>query len=526
MNKKLFILFVSIFLSVNFVFAQDVTKYQNISKGLDNASTTEISNTSTLGLVGVARYIGMMAAAAIVTLVIFKLIEGAVLKGTYDNIYDQQKGNKIIQNAVISLLIFIFVNLLFTYINPDYGSWIFGASTSVDTSSSANITNISGKCVNDPKYISASFLDQIKQDEEDGKFAEKPYMDSLGYPTIGWGFNIDASNEPKKYLTQVGIKDAQLTNLISCKKGAEGSKTLIGNCGSEKITKAQADQLLEIELKAHMPAVYKFAGGEAAFNKLPKNIQNVIMNLSYAGDALLTPGNKKYFKKLNDAINTTPLNYDNIANEIINSTWCTQTKSRCGRIVGLIYNGKCPTNSYTGIGSSLASQQMNTNSKVNISKVYPTYSPANCKIVLKRDTLIDIGGEKGSICGGSYLKPDAAQKFKEMQEAAKKDGITITPTCGYRDDDQQLAAWKSNGCKTTQDSCRIPTAIPCSLPNGTGSNHSTGYAVDIKLTKCSATDKTCNDPVFLWMKKNGYNYGFDNTFTNRMDNIHWSPSGR
>ena len=106
MNKKLFqklfIAFISLFLSVNFVFAQSDT-YQNVSSGFNNSSTTVISNTSTGGLAETARYIGLMAAAAIVTLVIFKLIEGAVLKGTFDNIYDQQKGNKIIQNAVILL---------------------------------------------------------------------------------------------------------------------------------------------------------------------------------------------------------------------------------------------------------------------------------------------------------------------------------------------------------------------------------------------------------------------------------------
>ena len=118
MNKKIFILFFYIALSLNFVFAQNSNTdiYRNISGGLDNATVTEISNTESGGLSDIAGYVGTMAAAAIITLVIFKLIEGAVLKGTFDNIYDQQKGNKIIKNAITSFLIFIFVNLLFTYI--------------------------------------------------------------------------------------------------------------------------------------------------------------------------------------------------------------------------------------------------------------------------------------------------------------------------------------------------------------------------------------------------------------------------
>jgi hypothetical protein len=142
--KKIFLVFIPIFLSINFAFAQSDT-YQNVSTGLDNASTTIISNTSTGGLADTARYIGLMAAAAIITLVIFKLIEGAVLKGTYDNIYDQQKGNKILKNAITSFLIFIFVNLLFSYINPDYGSWIFNSSTGVTQGSSSNCSPITPK---------------------------------------------------------------------------------------------------------------------------------------------------------------------------------------------------------------------------------------------------------------------------------------------------------------------------------------------------------------------------------------------
>ena len=159
MNKKLFIFFFSIFLSLNFTFAQNDI-YQNVSSGLDNATSTTISNTSTGGLVDTVRYVGLITAAAIITLVIFKLIEGAVLKGTYDNIYDQQKGNKILQNAVISFLIFIFVNLLFTYINPDYGSWIFNTSTEVIPS-----TNNGGNCTVQPiKLTNYGYLTDTSSD--------------------------------------------------------------------------------------------------------------------------------------------------------------------------------------------------------------------------------------------------------------------------------------------------------------------------------------------------------------------------
>lgn len=529
MNKKisLFIIIVSIFINFTFVSAQN-TEYTYVSKGLDNASTTTISNTSTGGLTETARYIGLMAATAIVTLVIFKLIQGAVLKGTFDNIYDQQKGNKILKNAISSLLIFIFVNLLFSYINPDYGSWIFGVSTKMTVSEqSGNGKNVSGnKCENDPKYISASFLDQIKQDEEDGKFAEKPYMDSLGYPTIGWGFNLDSSNEPKKYLTQVGIKDTQLSNLTSCRKGAEGSKTLIGNCGNEKITKDQADKLLEIELKDHMPAVYKFAGGEEAFNKLPKNIQNVIQNLSYAGDALLTPGNSKYFKKLHDAVTTLPLNYDNIANEIINSTWCTQTKSRCSRIIGLVYNGNCPKKT----NSSLYGQQTTGDRSVcgKLSTVDKS-KMVDIRTYLKGSAECVERGKNPDIC---MIDKDVADKLRVLDTAYyNKYKIHLKIVSAYRSDDYQSILCSktcppsSGGTSCTADGLRCNKA--CKSGGSNGSNHSLGVAVDLtsENTGCEKKAKTCTSDKWLDLVKFGKEAGLYNNYSNGGEWGHMSPSG-
>lgn len=501
MNKKLFqkffLVFLSIFLSINFVFAQSDT-YQNVGGNLDGSVSTTISNTSTGGLVDTARYVGLMASAAIITLVIFKLIEGAVLKGTYDNIYDQQKGNKILKNAIASFLIFIFVNLLFSYINPDYGSWIFNTSTGVTNTSSEDISE---KCINDPKYISASFLDQLKQDEESNKFAEKPYMDSLGYPTIGWGFNIDSSNDPKKYLTQVGISGTQLTNLTSCKKGAEGSKTLIGNCGNEKITKEQADKLLEIAVEAHLPAAKAFAGGEAAFNKLPVNIQNVIKNISYAGDGTLAK-----FTDLKAAVRTSPLNYDNIAAEVIDSDWCKQTKNRCGRVVGLIYNGKCPT-ANSGNSSSLYGSNRE-----------------RCNIInsIKPSELVNLR-DYGLSCTSSnscLIKKDVAEDLKRLDAAYyAKFKTRISIASAYRSDAQQA------------DTCRAVRGTLCAKPcsqGGAGSNHSFGDAVDFSNETIGNCRKTgpCDNRYFNWLRdpNGGGQFKMFNNLTD--DNPHFSRSGR
>lgn len=498
MNKKIYSLFISIFLIINIAFAQDnVTNYKNVSSGLDGDAVTEISNTDSGGLTDLARYIGTMAAAAIITLVIFKLIEGAVLKGTFDNIYDQQKGNKIIKNAIISFLIFIFVNLLFTYINPDYGSWLF--NTSVQTQASKKEETNSGiSCFADKAYNAKSFEDQIKQDEEDDKFAEKPYVDSLGYPTIGWGFNLDSSNEASKYLKQVGIKDTKLANLTSCKRGAEGSKTLIGNCANETITKEQANDLLTAELKDHMPAVYAFAGGEAAFYKLPVKYQNLIKNLSYAGDGTL---NK--FVNLKKDLPT--LDKDKIAFDVQDSLWCKQTKSRCSRIIGMIYDGVCPT--IVTKTTSIASGVSNTSICKKLASVDKS-KMVNIKTYLKGSVTCSESGNNPDKC---MVSRDVADKLKLLDDAySKKFNIHLDVISAYRSDDYQ-----GQICDNGLTSQGLKCYTACKNGGGTGSNHSLGNAVDLNTSLnvgCSKGSDSCDTPKWNFIMQEGAKIGLGNKY--------------
>ena len=503
MNKKIFILFFYIALSLNFVFAQNSNTdiYRNISGGLDNATVTEISNTESGGLSDIAGYVGTMAAAAIITLVIFKLIEGAVLKGTFDNIYDQQKGNKIIKNAITSFLIFIFVNLLFTYINPDYGSWIFNTKAELVASKDNNDNAVSSVCVANLAYNAKSFEDQIKQDEEDDKFADKAYMDSKGYPTIGWGFNLDASNEPKKYLSQIGIKDTQLTNLTSCKRGAEGSKDLIGNCGGETITKKQADDLLTIELKAHLPAVHAFAGGEAAFNKLPIKYQNVIKNIAYAGDGTL---NK--FTKLKTVLPT--LDKDKIAYEVQDSEWCKQTKSRCGRVIGMIYEGQCPASIKSINTTSLAAQ---TGSNTSVCKKLASVDPAkmvNIKTYLKGSVTCSENGGNPDKC---MVNVDIADKLKKLDDLySAKFNVHLDVISAYRSDEYQGKIC-DNGYTKEGNKC----FTACKNGGATGSNHSLGNAVDLNTglnVGCKKGASSCDDDKWKFIMQEGLKIGLTNKY--------------
>lgn len=111
---------------------------------------------------------------------------------------------------------------------------------------------------------------------------------------------------------------------------------------------------------------------------------------------------------------------------------------------------------------------------------------------------------------------DTVQRFMSMRAAALGDGVDLKVTDGYRSPDEQLAAWNNNGCQLVSGRavCRVRTAaIPCSLGGG-GSNHTSGTALDIKLSS----------GAYDWLKSKGGQYGFYNNLPN--DLPHWSLTGR
>ena len=127
---------------------------------------------------------------------------------------------------------------------------------------------------------------------------------------------------------------------------------------------------------------------------------------------------------------------------------------------------------------------------------------------------------------GYQLKTDAANNFNQMYAAAQKDGVNLRLTSGYRSPDEQTQIWNSYGCKLINGraSCRggKSVAVPCSL-GGSGSNHSTGYAVDISVG-CVNGQSRCNTKVYNWLKANGGKYNFYNNLPS--DPVHWSANGR
>jgi D-alanyl-D-alanine carboxypeptidase/Type IV secretion system pilin len=116
---------------------------------------------------------------------------------------------------------------------------------------------------------------------------------------------------------------------------------------------------------------------------------------------------------------------------------------------------------------------------------------------------------------GYRLTKNTAQQYQAMKAAASKDGISLIISSGYRSPDDQLRAWKNNGCNLVggKTVCATRTAaVPCSLGGG-GSNHTRGTAVDIRL----------NPGVYAWLTKNASRFGFYNKLPK--DLPHWSDTG-
>lgn len=518
MNKNLFkkvsFVFISIFLSLNFAFAQSDT-YEYVTQDINDETSVVISNTSTDGLTDTANYIAIMASVIIITLVIFKLIEGAVLKGTHDNIYDQQKGNKILKNAAISFLIFIFVNLLFSYINPDYGSWIFntklsggGASGGAGASGSFENDEV---CKNDPEYYNKSLEDQIKYDEEGGKYKPWVYMDTTGHATIGWGFNL-AQSGASKIMSDASINANTINSLLSasCKNvSVDGlSKSADKNCPTT-ISKEEADRLFNGELPKRKADAVAWAGGQESFDKLPENIKKVIVNMTYN----MGPGGMATFSESGDTKQgLKKSDWDQMAHGIADSDYCKQVKSRCARLIALVYNGKCPA----------------TNSKNNTSINSKNNKNAadTCKYIseMKTSDLVNLN-DLGVPCETTESTCLVTKEFGNIVKEVATDFNKKFPkrkfavSSAYRTDAQQTAMCDSGSGKNS--AC----APSCKKSNNTRfSNHQLANAVDVKNETIGGCQKkgSCDSPEFNFLKS------YSSTFKNKLndDNVHFSMTGK
>ena len=100
--------------------------------------------------------------------------------------------------------------------------------------------------------------------------------------------------------------------------------------------------------------------------------------------------------------------------------------------------------------------------------------------------------------GGGQMEKVAESHFKEMSNAAKKEGISIYNVSGYRSYNTQKYLYNSyvnRDGKTKADTY--------SARAGT-SEHQTGLATDVNSVSTSFE----NTSAFKWLSKNAYKYGF------------------
>ena len=112
------------------------------------------------------------------------------------------------------------------------------------------------------------------------------------------------------------------------------------------------------------------------------------------------------------------------------------------------------------------------------------------------------------VCGsGERLDRNVAVHYEEMYNAAKKDGINLTPCSGYRSYELQernynnkVSFYESQGYSNKDAKVKAATII---MPPGS-SEHNLGYAMDIVCV-----DEWFEDTAeFKWLTENAANYGF------------------
>lgn len=475
--------------------ANETYKYVSSFDGSEDVKTFDNQNTRDVG--SVFNYLLTVMAVAIVLLVIYRLIQGAVIKGTFDNIYDQTKGRSYIKTAGTALIVFIFAYAILSFINPDLTGWTV-ATKFIGQKRIEGLTSSGGMCTGNT--LANTNVEQLIRQHEG--FVACPYKDSRGIATIGIGYNLTNST------ARNDLKNAGVNNIDEIMNYQAGSQTCPAN--APKITEEQALKLLENYLPKARAAAVDFAGGESEFRSHPQDMQKILIDMSYNMGSIRFPDMQAALKNHD---------YVNVAKEMVDSDWYKQVGDRAKQLVEVVKGFTCKT----GNSGSVANQK-------NLSK------SERCEIInsIKKSDLVVVGTRASSACvkdTNLYLTSDVAAKFKEMQAAAKKENINIVATQSYRSEEEQICIRNQYNCTGSTSKCPGGklVAVPCGQ-NGGGSNHQLGNAVDISYGVSNCTNgisSGCkNSPVYNWLKKNASIYGFfQSDSVSASDPVHWSTTG-
>lgn len=113
--------------------------------------------------------------------------------------------------------------------------------------------------------------------------------------------------------------------------------------------------------------------------------------------------------------------------------------------------------------------------------------------------------------GRIKLRTPAAQKFMEMQAAAREDGVSLVPLSGYRSVEEQ--EYLFFGVKAERGQVARERAT-VSAPPGY-SEHHTGYAIDIgdrNVPKAHLNENFAKTEAFQWLEENAARYSFELSF--------------
>lgn len=111
-----------------------------------------------------------------------------------------------------------------------------------------------------------------------------------------------------------------------------------------------------------------------------------------------------------------------------------------------------------------------------------------------------------SVGNGNWMAEKAGKQFLRMQEAARRDGVTLNAISGFRSMDEQRALYAAY---------RAGRGNLAAQPGH--SDHQSGVAMDIQ------TNGNRNHPAYRWLRNNAGEFGFRNTVPS--EPWHWVYRG-
>lgn len=506
--------------------ASETYKYVSSFDGTSDSKTFDNQNTKEIG--SLFNYLLTLMAIFIVILVIYRLVQGALFKGIFDNIYDQKKGRKYIQTAGTALVIFILAYAVLSFINPDLTGWTL-ATDFIGKKRIEGMVRNTGMCTGN-SLAGTDVAQLIRQNEG---FVACPYKDSKGIATIGIGYNLTNSSARKD------LENAGITNIDAIMNYQAGSTNCPAN--APKITEAQAIKLLENYLPKARATAVDFAGGESEFQSHPEDMQKILIDMAYnLGEARFN--GPKGFNNMKAALRNH--NYVDVAKEMVNSDWYTQVGNRAKELVKVVEGFTCNTGS-SGSLSNMKGSSGNTDTKLLLSagllndtanmtcpsgtkdlgtvKSKYTGSGQVKGPLIRLCQLTGIIDGKGNdtsgknVTNGAVVNVIAAQHFIDLAKAAKAAGVVFRSTSSFRYEDSCVGQYGGNYNNPTY---KEKVASGYCAPAGS-SLHQLGIAIDIlelydnlgppakiKGGTCSGTRATAskNDNIFNWLKDNASKY--------------------